>query len=133
MLLGGDGGSLHRDMTRLPIDGHDLGPDERASVEGRFEADFPASVVAEMKTGDIVFVTVNVINTKTAAIAGPIASVDRDKGTVTVATASGPFTFSVVPEKLREMRPGDPLVLKLEVVDIGPPGGEPPRGSQQPR
>lgn len=134
MLLGGVGagrsggagsGRLHRDMTRLPIDGHDLGPDERASV--------PASVVAEVKTGDIVFVTVNVINTKTAAIAGPIASVDRDKGTVTVATASGPFTFSVVPEKLREMRPGDPLVLKLEVVDIGPPGGEPPHGSQQPR
>jgi hypothetical protein len=99
----------------------------------RFEADFPASVVAEMKTGDIVLVTVNVTNTRTAAIAGPITSVDPDKGTVTVTTASGPFTFSVVPEKLREMRPGDLLVLKLEVVDIGPPGGEPPHGSQQPR
>lgn len=92
----------------------------------RFEADFPASVVAEMKAGDIVFVAVNVINTRTAAIAGPITSVDGDKGTVTVATASGPFTFRVVLEKLKEMRPGDPLVLKLEVVDIGPPGGEPP-------
>jgi hypothetical protein len=83
-----------------------------------------------MKTGDIVFATVNVINTRTAAIAGPITSVDPDKGTVTVATASGPFTFRVVPEKLREMRPGDPLVLKLEVVDIGPRGGE--AASQQP-
>ena len=47
----------------------------------RFEADFPASVVAEMKTGDIVLVTVNVTDTRTAAIAGPITSVDPDKGT----------------------------------------------------
>jgi len=92
----------------------------------RFEADFPASVIADMKAGDIVFVTVNVINTRTAAIPGPITSVDHDKGTVTVATASGPFTFRVVPDKLKEMKPGDPLVLKLEVVDIGPPGGAPP-------
>lgn len=98
----------------------------------RFEADFSAPVVADMKTGDIVFVTVNVINTRTAAIAGPITSVDPDEGTVT-ATASGPFTFRVVPEKLREMRPGDPLVLKLEVVDVGPPGGEPPHDSQKTR
>jgi hypothetical protein len=99
----------------------------------RFAADFPAAVVADMKAGDIVLVTVNVVNARTAAIAGPITSVDPDKGTVTVATASGPFTFSVVPDKLREMRPGDPLVLKLEVVDIGPSGGEPPPHGQKAR
>ncbi|HKW95252.1 MAG TPA: hypothetical protein VJX92_25430 [Methylomirabilota bacterium] len=92
----------------------------------RFEADFPPSVVADMQAGDIAFVTVNVINTKIAAITGPITSVDHDKCTVTVATMSGPFTFRMVPDKLNQMKPGDPLVLKLEVVDIGPPGGAPP-------
>ena len=94
---------------------------------GRFEADFPASVVADIKVGDIVLVTVNVINTRTATIAGSIASVDHDKDTLTVVTTSGPFTFGLVPDKLSEMKPGDPLVLKLEVLDIGPSAGGPAR------
>ncbi len=86
----------------------------------RFEADFPPALVADMKAGDIAFVTVNVINTRTAAITGPITSVDHDKGTVTVATTSGPFTFRMVPNKLNEMKPGDPRVLKLVVLSNGP-------------
>ena len=123
-----------RTLVRAQVTAVDLETGHVAmQAEGaRFEADFPPSVVADMKAGDIVFVTVNVINTRTAAITGPITSVDHDKGTVTVATTSGPFTFRMVPDKLNEMKLGDPLVLKLEVVDIGPPGGVPPSPSPGP-
>ncbi len=87
----------------------------------RLEATFLSSVVADMKPGDVVFVTVNVIDTKIAAVAGSVTAVDHDAGTVTLTTPGGPVTIPLAPEKVNDIKPGDSLVLKLDLVDIGPP------------
>src|SRR5438128_440100 len=81
----------------------------------------PAPVVSEVKTGHVVFVTVSVIDTRVATVTGSIAAVDRAKGTATVATPGGSFTLTPSSAALDGMKPGDDVLLKLGLVDVGPP------------
>ena len=47
-----------------------------------------------VKPGDVVFVTVSVIDTRVATVTGSIAAVDQAKGTATVTTPGGPLTLT---------------------------------------
>jgi len=78
-------------------------------------------VVAEVKPGDVVFVTVSVIDTRVATVTGSIAAVDQAKGTATVTTPGGPLTLTPSGTALGAMKPGDEVLLKLGLVDVGPP------------
>src|SRR2546423_12262 len=84
-------------------------------------ASFPPAVVAEVKPGDVVFVTVSVIDTRVATVTGSIAAVDQAKGTATVTTPGGPLTLTPSGTALGAMKPGDEVLLKLGLVDVGPP------------
>jgi hypothetical protein len=84
-------------------------------------ASFPPAVVAEVKPGDVVFVTVSVIDTRVATVTGSIAAVDQAKGTATVTTPGGPLTLTPSGPTLGAMKPGDAVLLKLGLVDVGPP------------
>jgi hypothetical protein len=84
-------------------------------------ASFPPAVVAEVKPGDVVFVTVSVIDTRVATVTGSIAAVDQAKGTATVTTPGGTLTLTPSGTALGAMKPGDELLLKLGLVDVGPP------------
>lgn len=84
-------------------------------------ATFPPAVVAEVKPGHVVFVTLSVIDTRVATLTGSIAAVDQAKGTATVATPGGSFTLTPSSTVLSGMKPGDEVLLKLGLVDIGPP------------
>jgi hypothetical protein len=88
---------------------------------GIIEASFARPVMAELKPGDVVFVTVNLIDPRVATVTGSVAAVDPTQGTVTVTTPRGPLTLRPSAGALTQMRVGDPLLLKLELVDIGPP------------
>jgi len=68
-----------------------------------------------------VFVTVNLVDPRAAAVTGSVAALDRATGTVTVTTPRGPLTLKPSADALAQMKVGDPLLLKLELVDIGPP------------
>jgi hypothetical protein len=83
-------------------------------------ATFPPAVVAELHPGHIVFVTVDVIDTRLATVAGSITSVDEAKGTAAVATPGGTVTLSPSGAALSGMTAGDDVLLKLSLVDIGP-------------
>ncbi len=84
-------------------------------------ASFPPAVVAEVKPGDVVFVTVSVIDTRVATVTGSIAAVDQAKGTATVTTPGGTLTLTPSGTARGAMKPGDELLLKLGLVDVGPP------------
>jgi hypothetical protein len=84
-------------------------------------ASFPPAVVAEVKPGDVVFVTVSVIDTRLATVTGSIAAVDQAKGTATVTTPGGTLTLTPSGPALGGMKPGDELLLRLGLVDVGPP------------
>ncbi len=100
---------------------HDTGRVTMTAGDTRLDVTLAAAVVADMKPGDVVFVTVNVIDTKLAAITGSVTAVDHERGTATLATPGGPVTIPLAPEKLNDIKPGDSLLLKLDVIDIGPP------------
>ena len=93
---------------------------EMASEGMTLAATFPPDVVAEVKPGHVVFVTVSVIDTRMATLSGSIAAVDQAKGTATVATPGGSLTFTPTSTALSGMKPGDEVLLKLGLVDIGP-------------
>ncbi len=84
------------------------------------EARFPAERIGGMKPGDTVFVTVELIDTRLATVSGAVTAVDAATGAVTVATPRGPWTLSFSPGAVRDVATGDPAVLKLDVVDVGP-------------
>ena len=84
-------------------------------------ATFPPAVVSGVKPGHVVFVTVSVIDTRVATVTGSIAAVDQAKGTATVATPGGSFTLTPSTTALDGMKPGDEVLLKLGLVDLGPP------------
>jgi len=94
---------------------------EMAAEGMTLAATFPPAVVAEVKPGHVVFVTVSVIDTRVATVTGSIAAVDQAKGTATVATPGGSFTLTPSNTALGGMKPGDEVLLKLGLVDIGPP------------
>jgi hypothetical protein len=83
-------------------------------------ATFPPAVVAELRPGHIVFVTVDVIDTRLATVAGSISGIDEAKGTAAVATAGGTVTLTPSGPALGGMKAGDDVLLKLSLVDIGP-------------
>jgi hypothetical protein len=80
---------------------------------------FPPAVVADVKPDDVVFVTLDVIDTRVATVRGWIAAVDQTKGTAVVNTPGGTLTLSPSATALAGMKPGDEVLLKLNVVDIG--------------
>jgi len=99
------------------------------------EAFFPAAVVEKVKAGDIVFVTVDVIDTRMAAVTGSVIAVEPGKGTMTVTTSQGPVTMPAAPVALSRVKPGDQVLLKLGLTDIGPPlePAGPPTGTTSPK
>ena len=83
-------------------------------------ATFPPAVVAEIQPGHIVFVTVDVIDTRLATVTGSVAAVDEAKGTAAVATPGGTLTLTPSGRALGGMKTGDNVLLKLSLIDIGP-------------
>ena len=82
------------------------------------ESTLPPARVSEMKPGNVVFITVNLIDTRLAVVMGSVTTVDPQKGTLTVATPGGSLTLN---STVTTIQPGDKVILKLDVVDIGPP------------
>ena len=80
--------------------------------------------IERMKPGDVVFITVNIIDTRIGTIAGSVTAVDPEKGLLTIATPGGSLT---VTSSVTTIQPGDAVILKLDVVDIGPPLPTPTR------
>ena len=83
-------------------------------------ATFPPAVLADLQPGHIVFVTVDVIDTRLATVAGSIAAVDDAKGTAVIATPGGTLTLTPSGRALSGMKTGDEVLLRLGLVDIGP-------------
>jgi hypothetical protein len=81
---------------------------------------FPPAVVAELQPGHIVFVTVDVIDTRLATVTGSVAAVDEAKGTAAIATPGGTLMLTPSGRALSGMKIGDDVLLKLSLVDIGP-------------
>jgi hypothetical protein len=90
------------------------------------EAKFPAAVVADVTPGDNVFVTVELIDTRVGVVTGAVTAVDPASGAVTITTPGGPWTPTFSANAVGEIKPGDQAVLKLELVDLGPPPPGPP-------
>lgn len=136
---GGRGAGSTPADARSVVRGHIISIDTAAGrvaldVEGTvLEATFPPTRLREMKAGDVVFVTVALIDTRIAAISGSVTAVDPQKGTLTVATPRGALTVTSSPETVATIKPGDNVLLKLDVVDIGPPfePSMPPAGDTQ--
>ena len=84
------------------------------------ESTFPPARVNGMKPGDVVYITVNLIDTRFAVVMGSVTAVDPQKGTLTVATPRGALTVTTT---VTTIQPGDTVILKLDVVDLGPPLG----------
>ena len=84
------------------------------------ESTLPPARVSEMKPGDVVFITVNLIDTRLAVVMGSVTAVDPQKGTLIVATPGGSLTVN---STVTTIQPGDTVILKLDVVDIGTPFG----------
>lgn len=100
------------------------------------EAELRPAVLAEVKPGDDVMVTVELIDTRVGAVTGPVTPVDAASGAVTVSTPGGPWTNTFLPGAVAGMKPGDQAVLKLDLLDLGPsvvPPSMPPPGRPNPR
>ncbi len=87
-----------------------------ASVEARFA---PA-IVAGVRPGDDVFVTVELIDPRRAVVRGAVTAVDPPRGAVTVATPRGPWTVTFSSGAVSDIEPGGEVLLKLDLVDVGP-------------
>ena len=85
------------------------------------EARYPAEMASELKVGDVVFVDVTIINTSQAVVPGSVAAVDDQKRAITITTPKGPLTVPVASAGLDRIRTGDEVMLRLGLVDIGPP------------
>ena len=94
--------------------------------EANIETEFPPPVVATVKVGDRVMVTVELIDTRLAAVAGAVTAVDAASGTVTLGTSWGPWTTTFNPSAVAGIKPGDQAVVKLGIIDLGPPIEPPP-------
>ncbi len=101
------------------------------------EAEFRPAVLADVKPGDDVMVTVELIDTRVGAVTGAVTAVDPASGAVTISTPGGPWTNTFLPGAVAGIKPGDQAVLKLDLLDLGPsvvqpsmpPPGQPiPRG-----
>lgn len=100
------------------------------------EAAFRPAMLADVKPGDDVLVTVELIDTRVGAVAGAVTAVDPASGAVTVSTPGGPWTNTFLPGAIAGIKPGDQAVLKLDLLDLGPsvvPPSMPPPGQPNPR
>jgi hypothetical protein len=100
------------------------------------EAEFRPAVLADVKPGDDVMVTVELIDTRVGAVTGAVTAVDPASGAVTVSTPGGPWTNTFLPGAVAGIKPGDQAVLKLDLLDLGPsvvPRSMPPPGQPNPR
>ncbi len=101
---------------------------------GSFTATFAADTLKRTKVGDEVIVALEIINTRIGAIAGPVSRVEPESGNVTVQTASGSLTLNFPSYAVRDLRQGDPVVVKLDLTDLGPaPNGPTPETTPPPR
>jgi hypothetical protein len=104
------------------------------------EAEFPAAVVATVKPGDRVMLTLELIDTRVGVVAGPVTAVDPVTGAVTLNTPHGAWTTTFSPLAVAAIRPGDQAVVKLDLTDLGPsiepptllpgPSAPPPGGTR---
>lgn len=90
------------------------------------EAEFPPAEVAAVKLGDRVMVTLELIDTRVAVVTGAVTAVDPVSGAVTLNTPQGPWTSTFAPGAVAGIRPGDQAIVKLGLVDLGPPIESPP-------
>ena len=90
------------------------------------EAEFPASVVATAKPGDRVMLSLELIDTRVGAVAGPVTAVDPVSGAVTLSTPQGAWTTTFSPRAVAAVRPGDQAIVKLDLIDLGPSVEPPP-------
>ncbi|HUM18424.1 MAG TPA: hypothetical protein VL086_22215 [Candidatus Nitrosotalea sp.] len=100
------------------------------------EAEFRPALLADVKPGDDVLVTVELIDTRVGVVAGPVTAVDPASGAVTVSTPGGPWTNTFLPGAIAGIKPGDQVILKLDLLDLGPsvvPPSMPPPGQPSPR
>jgi hypothetical protein len=100
------------------------------------EAEFRPAVLADVKPGDDVMITVELIDTRVGAVAGAVTAVDPASGAVTVSTPGGPWTNTFLPGAVAGIKPGDQAVLKLDLLDLGPsvvPPSMPSPGQPSPR
>jgi hypothetical protein len=99
------------------------------------EAEFRPAVLADVKVGDDVMVTVELIDTRVGVVTGAVTAVDPASGAVTVSTPGGPWTNMFLPGAIAGIQPGDQAVLKLDLLDLGPPvlpPSMPPPGQPNP-
>src|SRR2546425_8980102 len=120
---GGRGsGAVARSLIRCRVGSVDTVTGRVAlDVDGTIlEPTLPPERASEMKPGDVVFITVNLIDTRLAVVMGSVTAVDPQKGTLIVATPGGSLTVN---STVTTIQPGDTVILKLDVVDIGTPFG----------
>src|SRR5215467_8176112 len=94
--------------------------------ETTIETEFPPAMVAAVKPGDRVMVTIELIDTRLASIAGAVTAVDPGSGAVTLSTPSGPWTTTFSPGAVAAIKPGDQAVVKPGFINLGPPVSPPP-------
>lgn len=100
------------------------------------EAAFRPAVLTDVKPGDDVMVTVELIDTRVGAVTGAVTAVDPASGAVTVNTPGGPWTNTFLPGAVAGIKPGDQAILKLDLLDLGPsvlPPSMPSPGQLNPR
>jgi hypothetical protein len=100
------------------------------------EVEFRPAVLAEVRPGDDVMVTVELIDTRVGAVTGAVTAVDPASGAVTVSTPGGPWTNTFLPGAVAGIKPGDHAVLKLDLLDLGPsvvPPSMPSPGQPNPK
>ena len=88
------------------------------------DAVFAPSVAAGVRLSDVVFVTLNVIGSRRAAVTGSVTSIDAERNTATLALPQGRVTVQSASVKEGDLQPGDTVVIKLDLVDIGQPLGQ---------
>ena len=129
---GGGGRGVPSAGIRAIVQGRVTGVDPaRSSItlaigETVIETEFPPAVVGTVKPGDRVMVTVELIDTRLASITGAVTAVDASSGAVTLSTSGGPWTTTFSPGAIAAIRPGDQAVVKLGLIDLGPPVSPPP-------
>src|SRR6266851_5053644 len=63
----------------------------------------------------------SIMKTNEATIPGSVSEVDAQKNTLTIKTPKGALTVPIASAAVDRIRPGDAVVLRLGLVDIGPP------------
>ncbi len=92
------------------------------------EARYPPEMAADLRVGDAVFVDLTIMKTNggagsprgEATLPGSASEVDAQKNTMTINTPKGALTVPIAPAAVDRIRPGDEVVLRLGLVDIGP-------------